>query len=79
MSDLTALVPSQTSFLTVVSFFERCQAKKKSGSAKSDLDKLIHTFQSTEEGRADLFSFYRLLFPKAPICCFCVLSSGTDP
>ena len=67
------VIPSHTPFITVVRFFERRQANRKPGSAKTDLDKLLNAFQSTEEGRADLFSVYRLLFPqvldRAELCC----------
>ncbi len=73
MSEHAALTPSRTPFITLVRFFERRQANRKPGSARPDLEKLLNAFQSTEEGRADLFSFYRLLFPQAPdravLCC----------
>ncbi len=70
MSELT---PSRTSFLTLVRFFERCQKQKKPSKAETDLKKLLHVFQSSEEGRTDLFSFYRLVFPKAyHFALFCV-------
>ena len=78
MSKHTTLVPSRTPFITLVRFFERCQAEKKAGRAKSDLEQLLNAFQSTEEGRADLFAFYRLLFPKAPDCCSFALLSDCD-
>ena len=65
MSELT---PSRTPFVTLVRFFERCQQKKKPSRAEADLKKMLHAFRSSEEGRADLFSFYRLVVPKAPHC-----------
>ena len=64
MSEHSALLPTQTPFLTLVRFCERCQAKKKSGTARTDLEKLNDAFRSTEEGRAELFQFYRLLLPE---------------
>jgi len=68
MSDHTVVIPSHTPFITLVRFFERRQANRKPGSARPDLEKLLNAFQSTEAGRADLFSFYRLLFPQVPDC-----------
>ena len=59
-----ALLPTQTPVLTLVHFCERCQLKRKPGTAKADLEKLNHAFRSTEEGRAELFQFYRLLLPE---------------
>ncbi len=76
MAEHPALLPSQTPFLTLVRFFERCQAKKKPGTAKSDLEKLNDAFRATEEGRAELFQLYRLLLPEvcaATVTCFKLL------
>ena len=64
MGEHSALLPSQTPFLTLVRFFERCQAKKKPGTARSDLEKLNDAFRATEEGRAELFEIYRLFLPE---------------
>ena len=59
-----ALLPTETPVLTLVRFCERCQLKKKPGTAKPDLEKLNDAFRKTEEGRAELFQFYRLLLPE---------------
>ena len=64
MSEHHVLLPSQQPLLTLVKFCERCQAKKKPGTARTDLEKLNDAFRSTEEGRAELFQFYRLLLPE---------------
>ncbi len=83
MGEHAALLPTQTPFLTLVRFFERCQAKKKHGTAKSDLEKLNDVFRATEEGRAELFELYRLLLPEvfAAIAACANLSpgSGAEP
>ena len=64
MGEQSALLPSQTPFVTLVRFFERCQVKKKHGTARSDLEKLNDAFRASEEGRAELFQIYRLLLPE---------------
>ena len=65
MIEPTVLVPTRESVLRLVLFCQRCQAKqKKPGAARADLEMLNVAWRGTEEGRAELFQAYQLLFPE---------------